>query len=311
MTGRGGDSPVSWRGLRWGRWRRDIKVWFGIGAVVVALPVAYLRFWPHDSSTVVGAGDAVDDFRSGTTGPSGSTVATPTGSSTPGATTATSPSTTDAAELPTIPAAGVYRYATTGEESVDILGGATHTYPADTTITVTHTSCGALLEWTALAERSDTWTICATPEGIVWKGDGTAVWHHQFFGMDKHTPTVCPGDALLLPAHVDESELGALEPVVMSCTSNDRDWPATFEVLGVDQRTVEGTTVDVVHVRLTVTWDGGDLYERSTIDYWLDRSGLPISMSSTKETREDSGVIGAVTYREQFTADLVSLVPLT
>ena len=53
------------------------------------------------------------------------------------------------------------------------------------------------------------------------------------------------------------------------------------------------------------------LYEHSVVDYWFDRSGLPLSMASTKQTRNDSGVIGAVDYVETYRADLVSLTPLT
>lgn len=303
MTEGGGD-PVAATGGRT-RLRTRTKLLLAALALLVAAPIGYFKLWPRDSATLVDADDAVDDFRANTA-PSTSTV-----------TAATVPSTTPETTAPpappvTVPAEGVYRYATTGEESVDILGGATHTYPAETTLTVVHTGCGAVLTWTPLEERSDEWGICATPEGIVWRGDGVAVWHHQFFSQDERTPTVCPDDVLMLPAaYVDDPMAGAWAPVEVLCTTDGRDWPARFEVLGAEDRTIEGVTVEAFHVRLTITWDGGDFFEHSVIDYWLDRSGLPLSMVSSKETRNDSGVIGAVTYLETFRADLVSLTPLT
>ncbi|MFM7253327.1 MAG: hypothetical protein ACKO27_09735 [Ilumatobacteraceae bacterium] len=299
---------ISWRGLRWGRWRRGTKIYFGLTVLVFAVPVAYLRFWPHDSSTAVDAIDALDEFRansSPTTAPTGEPALTSVAVSVPD-------STAVPLQPPPPPAEGVYRYATTGSESVDILTGSSHTYPAETTITVRHTECGALLTWTALKERSDTWGICMTPEGIVWQGDAVAVWHHEFFGQEERTPTYCPDDVLMLPAaYVDDPMAGVWEPTSMTCVCDDRDWPAMWELLGVEERLIEGVAVEVAHVRLTITWRAGEYYEDSVIDYWLDRSGLPLSMSSTKVTRTDSGVIGAVTYREQFTADLLSLTPLT
>ncbi|MGA0895571.1 MAG: hypothetical protein ACO3S5_13185 [Ilumatobacteraceae bacterium] len=295
---------ISWRGLRWGRWRRGTKIYFGIAVLVFAVPVAYLRFWPHDSSTAVDAGDVLDEFRQNTS-PTTEPSLTTTSVSAPDSTAAP-------VQVPPRPAEGVYRYATTGDESVDILTGSSHTYPAETTLTVRHTECGAMLTWTALKERSDTWGICTTPEGIVWQGDGVAVWHHEFFGQDERTPTYCPDDVLMLPAsYVDDPMAGMWEPTLMTCICDDRDWPATWELLGVDERVIDGVTVQATHVRLTITWRAGEFYEDSVIDYWLDRSGLPVAMSSTKVTRTDSGVIGAVTYREQFTAELLSLTPLT
>ena len=134
----------------------------------------------------------------------------------------------------------------------------------------------------------------------------------SFFSQDERTPTYCPDDVLLIPAaYVDDPMAGVWAPVQIACTSDDRAWPATFELLGTEDRTVDGVAVEAVHVRLTIEWDGGDLYEHSVVDYWFDRSGLPLSMASTKQTRNDSGVIGAVDYVETYRADLVSLTPLT
>lgn len=302
------DEPISWRGLRWGRWRRGTKVYLGIAVLLIAVPVAYLRFWPHDTSTAVDAVDVLDEFRAGTSSVTAASVES-TAASTP---ESTPESTLAPVQVPMPPAEGVYRYVTSGSESVDILTGSTHVYPAETTLSVRHTDCGALLTWTALKERSDTWGICMTPEGIVWQGDGVAVWHHEFFGQDERTPTYCPDHVLMLPSgYADDPAAGTWAPTSMTCVCDDRDWPATWDLLGVEERVVDGVAVQAVHVRLTITWRSGEFYEDSVIDYWLDRSGLPLSMSSTKVTRTDSGVIGAVTYREQFTADLVSLTPLT
>ena len=69
------------------------------------------------------------------------------------------------ASRPSLVAPGVYRYRTTGEESVDVLGGATHHYPDETTITVTPDGVVSP-RWDALKERRDEWRLCDRPDGI-------------------------------------------------------------------------------------------------------------------------------------------------
>lgn len=277
-----------------GFWSRRSTIIGAAVVLMVALPFAYDRFWPEDSARSVEADEALDRFRNESTVPG----ATDTPSS-----TAAVDSTLPAAVVST-PEPGVYRYATEGTESVDILGGATHAYPTETLLTVVDRGCGALLRWDLLRERFDEWNICATPEGITWQPTDM-VWYHEFFGSGRREPAACDRAALVVPA-----DFMPLAPQALDCTCDNRPWPAVWEVLGSETRVIEGVEVPVMHVRMTIDWEG-ELYEQTVNDWWFAANGLPVAMTSTKESRADSGVVGAVTYTETYTAELLSLTPLT
>lgn len=262
--------------------------------LVVALPFAYDRFWPADSARSVDAEEALDRYRDGTSVPATAVDTT----------LAPVVDTTLPAVAVVVPDPGVYRYATEGSESVDILGGTTHVYPAETLLTVVDSACGAQLRWDILRERYDEWNICATPEGITWQPTDMA-WYHEFFGSGRLEPAECDRAALVVPA-----DFMPREPQALECTCDDRPWPAVWEVLGSETRLVDGVEVPVLHVRMTINWEG-ELYEQTVNDWWFAANGLPVAMTSTKESRSDSGVLGAVTYTETYSAELLSLTPLT
>ncbi|HEX7096593.1 MAG TPA: hypothetical protein VF183_11965, partial [Acidimicrobiales bacterium] len=99
---------------------------FAAGVVVTAL-VAWL-WLRSDSADPVDVADVVERYRASTTN-----APTPI---------------VDASVTP-----GVYVYRTSGSERVDALGGSTHDYPEQTTITVTHDEPCARLRWDALSQR--------------------------------------------------------------------------------------------------------------------------------------------------------------
>src|SRR5215211_664686 len=129
---------------------RRRRRWWWIAAAAVVLVAAtalvLVRFvFLRDTATTVSPGDVLARYRAS------STVAV---------------TTTGGSGL-TLPAPGVYRYATTGSERVDALGGATHTYPPITTITVTEAGCGVQTRWDALQERWNLRQLCLGHGGIV------------------------------------------------------------------------------------------------------------------------------------------------
>lgn len=279
-------------------WRRRRTMVTVALVLVVALPFAYDRWWPRDSARSVDAETALDRFRDGSA-PSTVNTEAPTDSS------PVTESTLSPVAAPDTPAEGIYRYVTSGRESIDALGGTTHEYPAETLLTVVDRGCGALLRWDVLVERFDEWSLCATPDGIELQATGMAFFH-QFFGIANRDPAECDRAVLLVPA-----DGLPREPEAMTCECADRPWPAVWTVVGVESLTVEGSPVVVTHVRMTLDWVDGKLFEHTVNDWWLDASGLPVRMVSKKESTNDSGVIGAVLYKEEYTADLVSLTPLT
>src|SRR6185295_15331499 len=96
--------------------------WIVAGTVVVVLVAGGVFFWlrTRDEVTDVSVDRAVSQFDDGS-GSSGTTVVGAGGL--------------------TLPAPGVYTYMTSGSESVDALGGATHTYPASSALTVRQAGC--------------------------------------------------------------------------------------------------------------------------------------------------------------------------
>jgi hypothetical protein len=215
------------------------------------------------------------------------------------------PATTDAApELPVeLPATGVYRYRTSGEESVDALGGTRHVYPDLTTITVVADGCGVLLRWDALVERREEWRLCTTDQGVELQTAGLK--HQEFFGQALTEDITCDRTVLLVPA--DRSTTP--DPVVQDCRLGADPWSPTWKVLGWDTRLVDDVTVDVVVARMTVTDDHPDYWEQTSIDWDLAANGLPVAADARRRSRSPSP-IGGVTYDERFTLELVALTPL-
>jgi hypothetical protein len=216
-------------------------------------------------------------------------------------TTATTAATTVAAELPALVRPGVYRYATTGQESIDALDGATHAYPSETTITVTPSGCGVRLRWDALHERWDEWRLCATPGGIELQRNGTQ--YHEFFGQPDDEAVACDTTVLLLP-----TTTGMVPPVQQPCLLAEDPWAPSWEVLERSTRTVDGHDIDVRHVVMRIE-DPDEYWEQTRIDWFLATDGLPVEVTSTKASLSPSP-IGPVEYREEYRLVLVSLEPL-
>jgi hypothetical protein len=217
---------------------------------------------------------------------------------------ASTSTTTAPTARPALVAPGVYRYRTVGEESIDALGGATHRYPDETTITVVHDGCGVLLRWDALRERRDEWRLCTTESGTELQPAG--VQYHEFFGRADAEDVACDRTVVVIPA---VPATAAADPVVQRCTLGDDAWSPAWELVGRSRRPVAGDVVDVVHVRMVVD-DDDEYWEHTAVDWYLAEDGLPVEVATSKESRSPSP-IGGVVYRETYRLTLASLVPLT
>lgn len=198
--------------------------------------------------------------------------------------------------------AGVYVYATTGAESVSALGGARHTYPARSTITVTAAPCGMALRWDVLRTRSVTWRVCTAgaPEGRL----RLAAWYerHQFFGQDDATDWTCPQAAWLPPSGA------ARAPEPYRCDGGDTVQRGTLRVVGTETVRVGGVPVRAVHVRIDEQ-DVGAAHGPIREERWLERdTGLPLRLRYRVRSANDSPV-GDVTFQEEYDLRLVSLEP--
>jgi hypothetical protein len=269
------------RGRRKWPWIVALAFVLAVVTVVVARN-ALLR----DRARTVSASQALDRFRA---------VSATTNTTAPAVATSTT-----VMPVRTLPPLGVYRYTTTGEESVDVLGGATHRYPDETTITVTADGCGVLLRWDALQERRDEWRLCTNEEGLV-EGDG--LQYHEFFGQPDAEGVVCPTAPVVVPAIVASGPATEFH-----CTLAGDPWVVYWQVIGRETRIVGvGGAVDTVHVRQSVH-DASEMGEQSTVDWYLDDNGLPIYVAATKRSKSTSPV-GAVLYVENYTLSLESSTP--
>jgi hypothetical protein len=292
--------------------RRRRAVLLISAAVAVVLVVAALVVRAtilHDRSRAVPVDVAREQFREEVT----ATPPAATASTTTQATATTAVPTTETAaapQTPSLPAPGVYRYVTTGSESVDALGGATHDYPAETTITATADGCGVLLRWDALVERRDEWRLCATPAGVELQPVG--LQYHEFFGQRDSEDLICDRAVLVVPAATSTTSTTSITPptpVTQSCMLAEDPWLATWDVLDTGFRSVAGAPIEVWHVRMTVD-DDDDHWEHTNIDWYLAADGLPVEVIGAKESRSPSP-IGAVVYRETYRLALESMTPLT
>ena len=96
-----------------------------------------------------------------------------------------------------------------------------------------------------------------------------------------------------------------LVPTPMTCTRRDGAWNHQWQVLGTESQQVAGETVLTVHSRLSIEI----ATETTVIDWWMTPSGLPVLMTSSKESSSET-VAGTIVYHETYTAELVSLEPM-
>lgn len=260
--------------MKWERLRR-LAVWMGSGllALVALVAVAWtLGLLPQDSSEAASVEQALDDFRSEHGGGGQGQRRSPI--------------------------EGVYLYATEGHESIDALGGANHTYPATTTITVIRSGCGLELRWRALQGRSTTWTLCASAAGMeLLRSDE----RHSFYGRSDHTTYGCEG-RVLLPRR------GPKGTSSFRCRSGRATQKGETHTLGAERLEVDGKPVSIIHSRTSLEIEGED-DGREVIDWWLDsESALPVRLALRSRTSRPL-FVGRVHYSEDFVLRLISLRP--
>jgi hypothetical protein len=195
---------------------------------------------------------------------------------------------------------GVYRYATTGRESINALGGAAHVYPDKTSITAIEVPCGIQLRWAALENRSTTWTFCSTAAGMELRISDE---RHAFFGQSDHSIYVCSG-RLIIPKR---PVIGSAKP--FTCRSSRNLEVGVTRVLGRGTVDVEGRSVQVLRVSTDLTISSGDS-GNETIEWWLDpATALPLRIELRSRTSRTL-FVGRVNYHEDLSLRLLSLTPL-
>ena len=194
---------------------------------------------------------------------------------------------------------GVYVYATTGGESIDVLGGARHHYPARTSITARRVPCGLELEWAALVGRETTWTLCSTDAGIELRGSDE---RHKFFWQNDRTTYVCEGAVLVAAGNASQAAHD------FTCTAPKARETGQAQLVGPETIAVGGRAITTVHAR-TVGTISGENDGTETADWWLDTAtALPVRIVLKSRTSRKT-IVGLTHYTEDAELRLLSTTP--
>jgi hypothetical protein len=273
--------------------RRTVALLAGAAVVVAAGAYVGHRLSTGGEVTVVGLDDALDRFRE-------EVRATSTSGPTPPATRVDEqPSTTTEPAVVSLPAPGVYQYATTGFDEIDALNGARHEYPAITTITVTPHGCGVRLRWDVAVERWDTWDWCLDGDAIRQSG---WVGYHEFFDVAGRNDNTCDGDPRPLDAPAGTTWS-------MTCRTGDRTTSSfTGTVLARTTLTVADISIPVLHLRYDVDVVGESTGTQVVEGWYRTTDGLPVREQLTISTRQPT-VIGTTNFDEAYTIELLTPTP--
>lgn len=200
------------------------------------------------------------------------------------------------------PAPGVYRYATTGGESVETaLGvlGTTHRYRGTSTISVIPTRCGFVERWQVLATRWTEVKRCREPPGYRLVSIDEA---HEFFGVRRYVLYRCrepprPSAARLKPGMEWHGH----------CVADGSSRDSTVRVLGVEGVRVGGESFAAIHTqsrrRMSGTYSGSGSQED-----WRRRSdGLLLRRISRTDGSNGGGV--EADYTENYRIELIEPRP--
>lgn len=226
-------------------------------------------------------------------------TATHASSSAPTATAATTGD--SGVERGPTPAPGVYVYDTKGYETVSALGGARHDYPTQSTITYTDNGCGVDMRWAPLEQRFDVWKTCTTGDDRTTLTSYTT--HHEFFGQSEERTYVCQ-DVEMRPAstHTGYTSSG-------SCTLAPDTVATTTQVIGIESKSVDGTTVDALHLHLE-QHISGESRGTQISDVWLRLSDGLLLRYITVVDGDSNTVVGWTHFHEEVNLDITDLAPL-
>jgi hypothetical protein len=263
------------------------KRWLVIGLAVVvvvalgALALAVLRGRPPEEVSV---DEAVEQYRT------------------------TAPPTTAAARADR-PTPGVYTATGSGREKLSFQ---TSEQPIGPTLPVTVTLEGSdcfLLRVDFNANHWQSWTYCDRDGELVDLGGQV----FQRFDLVVVTPeslstSVCDPPAVVVRPGMVEGDTWDQSCVITSSETGESTTTGPHLYVGPEVLTIGGAPVDTHHVRDQRTY-GGNQEGSGTTDLWIDiRTGLPVRMMWSLRIDSPSP-IGSVTYTEEGTWTLDSLVP--
>lgn len=199
-----------------------------------------------------------------------------------------------------LPASGVYRYATSGAESLSV-GDITRAFPASTNLIVTNAKCSTM-RWEPFEEHVEGLVTCPSPDGSV--SITSVPSYEQIAGTQTTTVLRCPSGTYLLPPHPVAGERWQT-----TCHAPGQTVVVTGQVVGAAIVEVGGVQMPAVHTRLSMALSGSESGSNPN-DYWLSAStGLILRQSETVDVSQQAGPLGSVHYEEHMSIELASIRP--
>jgi hypothetical protein len=249
-----------------------------IAAIPCLIVAGYLvwRAFPRDRVVPVKVGEAVRIFRQRSVGP----LSARSGE----------------------PEPGVYRYSTSGEESVNAgLGilSTNHHYHGTSTISVIPTQCGLVQRWEVLATRWTEVASCREQGGYRLLSVDEM---HEFFGVRRDVLYKCrepvrPGPTKLRPGMEWKGR----------CATSDSSRESRFRVLGFQRVRVGDRSFEAVHTLTRLRMQGTYSGSASQEDWRRRSDGLLLRRIS----RTNGSLGGAVSadYAEHYEIRILTLHP--
>lgn len=199
------------------------------------------------------------------------------------------------------PGLGVYRYETSGTESIDTgLFGGSHDYEGLSTVTLWPGDCGLVERWQVLATR---WSESETCRGR----DGHEEIHsrrefHEFFNVSQEDAFECDGWSPLSVAKREPHRR-----VTSRCRSAGTTVISRMDVVGIRRVGIGGAPTAAVYMKGT-SRVRGESWGAAKFSEWR-RRGDGLLLRRRVNGAVDSEANGGFGYRERYTLELISLTP--
>jgi hypothetical protein len=199
-----------------------------------------------------------------------------------------------------LPPPGVYRYQTSGNETLSI-AGISRTFPNTSNAIVTDASC-ATVKWEPFVQHVEGQVECPAAHGALILVSLPS--SEQIAGITTNMVITCPPGTYLVPP---DATVG--EDWSTTCHGSGQVDALKGTVVGFSSVKVGGKSVPSVHTRLAMSISGSESGTSPT-DYWVSSTnGMILRERESVNVFQSAGPLGSVHYTEQMAISLQSLTP--
>jgi hypothetical protein len=209
---------------------------------------------------------------------------------------------------------GVWSYAASGGEYIDLLGGPLHEFPPQVAQTVTNTECGQTIEVSLFDQRSDVLELCWTDTGALSLDQFET--RHEFVGVADVTVTDGCGAIDIWWPGIEEdvgSEARSVGCTAVGDMSGTVDAVVTHEVVGLEDVETGAGVHRAVRVRVTsrVGSEADPTHGVYDAELWFGVDDGVILRRTLDAEVSASTPLGSVRFEEGFDATVEDLAPVS